>query len=76
MDLEKLNKANSLNSEILEIKKQIDSLEKSHGISDSLISLSTGYLYKKYFDFKLFKTITLARLKERLNELENEFNNL
>lgn len=76
MNAEKLEQANSLSDRIKEIKNQIDSLTQSHSISESKISTSTGYLYTKFVDFKLLKTITLAQLQEQLSKLETEFNNL
>ena len=75
MDAEKLKRATELNSDIREIKDQIENLEKSDRINDDL-NLQTGYLRRKFIDFNLFKTITLCQLKELLQSKENEFLNL
>ena len=75
MDAEKLKRATELNSDIKEVKDQIENLEKSDRINDDL-NLQTGYLRRKFIDFNLFKTITLCQLKELLQSKENEFLNL
>ena len=75
MNAEKLKRATELNIDIKEIKDQIENLEKSDRINDDL-NLSTGYLRRKFIDFNLFKTITIAQLKELLQSKENEFLNL
>ena len=75
MNAEKLTLATAINSDIKEIKDQIENLEKSNRINDDL-NLQAGYLKRKYIDFNLFKTITLAQLKELLQKKENEFLNL
>ena len=52
MDAEKLKRATELNSDIREIKDQIENLEKSDRINDDL-NLQTGYLRRKFIDFNL-----------------------
>lgn len=76
MNAEKLTLATALNSEIKEIKDQIENLEKSSRINAESIDMQVGYFKTKYIDFNLFKTITLAQLKELLQKKENEFFNL
>ena len=76
MNAENLKLANTLNSDIQDIKDQIENLEKSSRIHAENISISVGYLKTKYIDFNLLKTITLAQLKELLHKKENEFFNL
>lgn len=76
MNAEKLTLANALNSDIKEIKDQIENLEKSSRINAESIDMQVRYLKTKYIDFNLFKTITLAQLKELLQKKENEFLNL
>lgn len=76
MDTEKLTLATALNSEIKEIKSQIENLEQSSRINTENLDIQVGYFKTKYIDFNLFKTITLAQLKELLVKKENEFFNL
>ena len=76
MDAEKLKRATELNSEIKEVKDQIENLEKSARINAETIDMQVGYFKTKYIDFNLFKTITLCQLKELLQSKENEFLNL
>lgn len=76
MDTEKLTLATALNSEIKEIKSQIENLEQSSHINTESLDIQVGYFKTKYIDFNLFKTITLAQLKELLVKKENEFFNL
>ena len=76
MDAEKLKRATELNSEIKEVKDQIENLEKSARINAETIDMQVGYFKTKYIDFNLFKTITLCQLKELLQRKENEFLNL
>lgn len=76
MDNEKLTLATALNSEIKEIKSQIENLEQSSRINTESLDIQVGYFKTKYIDFNLFKTITLAQLKELLVKKENEFFNL
>ena len=76
MDAEKLKRATELNSEIKEVKDQIENLEKSARINAETIDMQVGYFKTKYIDFNLFKTITLCQLKELLQSKENEFLNI
>ena len=76
MNAENLKLANTLSSDIKDIKDQIENLEKSSRINAENIDISVGYLKTKHIDFNLLKTITLAQLKELLQKKENEFFNL
>lgn len=78
---EQVNEAVKIIEQIEQIEEQIKVLSVSERFINDTTRIHSengqnGYLWFKYVDFELLKTLTLASLNKRLTELQNEFNQL
>ena len=81
MNAENLKLANTLNSDIERLKKQINFWEKSRKLRSTMQLDVEGFeqyieVDTTFINFEVLRALTLSELKKELLKKETEFNNL